>query len=234
MASLVLLPVRTGSAAENMAADFLLLRRWPGPREAPRLRHYGWRSPAATYGYRQHYEEVRSALPEAITDLCRRPTGGGIVDHREDWTYALVLPATHPAGAAPAGQTYRLVHTALAEALADLGAHVELNREPRPPSNGPAACFPAAEIDDLVLPDSGRKVAGAAQKRTREGLLLQGSVDNRGLGLDLDWDNLAPTFHAVLARHLQADPSETAWPDWDEEEQVLADHYSSEDWLARR
>ena len=93
--NLEVLPVRTAGAAENMALDFLLLQRHPGPALA-RFRHYGWRSEAFTFGYSQKIAAVRGRLPAGGPfDLCRRPTGGGVVDHREDWTYTLVIPRGH-------------------------------------------------------------------------------------------------------------------------------------------
>jgi lipoate-protein ligase A len=80
--NLEVLPQRTGGAAENMATDFMLLQRYPREKVA-RYRHYDWRSPAFTFGYSQKIAFVRSQLPagEAL-DLCRRPTGGGVVDHQ--------------------------------------------------------------------------------------------------------------------------------------------------------
>ena len=91
-----LLPFRLGGAAENMAVDFLLLQRYPAA-DAARFRSYGWHRPAFTFGYSQALDFVRTQLPAGETpDLCRRPTGGGVVDHREDWTYALVIPRGHP------------------------------------------------------------------------------------------------------------------------------------------
>ena len=133
------LPVRTGAAAENMALDFLLLQRYP-EEEAPRFRHYEWRRPAFTFGYSQKIEFVRANLPSFAKasegtaagenfDLCRRPTGGGIVDHRNDWTYTLVLPRGHPLYDERAAQSYRIVHECLAAALGALGqpAAVKMN-----------------------------------------------------------------------------------------------------------
>src|SRR5690606_2012830 len=114
---LEILPSRTAGAAENMAIDFLLLQRHPRP-TAPRFRHYGWRSPAFTFGYGQKIAFVREQLPPGeVFDLCRRPTGGGVVDHRDDWTYALVLPRGHPLEELRATSSYRAVHEALAGAL---------------------------------------------------------------------------------------------------------------------
>ncbi|MCU6551020.1 lipoyl protein ligase domain-containing protein, partial [Klebsiella pneumoniae] len=90
--TLDLLPTRTGGAAENMATDFLLLQRYSNETHA-RFRHYGWHRPAFTFGYSQKIAFVRAQLPaDTPVELCRRPTGGGVVDHRDDWTYALVIP----------------------------------------------------------------------------------------------------------------------------------------------
>ena len=45
-------------------------------------------------------------------------------------------------------------------------------------SDGPGQCFLGAEQDDVLL--RGAKVAGAAQRRTRSGLLIQGSIQIPG------------------------------------------------------
>jgi lipoyl(octanoyl) transferase len=90
-----LLPTRAGGAAENMAVDFLLLQRYPAAENA-RFRHYNWHRPAFTFGYGQLLGYVKEQLPAGEpVELCRRPTGGGVVDHRNDWTYALVIPGEH-------------------------------------------------------------------------------------------------------------------------------------------
>jgi lipoate-protein ligase A len=117
-----ILPTRTGGAAENMALDFLLLQRYPPP-AVPRFRHYAWRSPAFTFGYSQKISFVRQELTARVgtaasgLDICRRPTGGGLVDHRDDWTYALVIPRGQALEELRATQSYRVVHEALAQAL---------------------------------------------------------------------------------------------------------------------
>lgn len=63
-----------------------------------------------------------------------------------------------------------------------------------------SACFKKAVTSDLVNPESGRKIVGGALRRTREGLLYQGSIqgvtlpENFGLelatSLALDVENL--------------------------------------------
>src|SRR6185369_5061730 len=177
--SLHVLPTRSAGAAENMATDFLLLQRYPDA-VAPRFRHYDWHRPAFTFGYAQKIAFVRSQLRTDETfDLCRRPTGGGIVDHRDDWTYALVIPRGHPLEDLRATQSYREVHEALATALRaqDVPAVTKQVRDPAESEPGPAGvCFQRAEVFDVVHERSGEKIAGAAQKRNKHGLLFQGSI----------------------------------------------------------
>jgi len=229
-----LLPVRTGPAAENMALDFLLLQRYPGA-SAPRFRHYEWRGPAFTFGFSQKIGFVRANLPTGETfDLCRRPTGGGIVDHRNDWTYALVLPRGHPLYDERAPQSYRIVHECLAAALAALGQPATVKMERDPDETGPGICFQRAELYDVVNSQSGAKIAGAAQKRNKHGLLFQGSIEKTALG-SVDWDKFSAGFSTALGRALGAEAAETPWPDLDENEvSGLIEQYSAPEWIGYR
>lgn len=241
--ALHLLPVRTGAAAENMAVDFLLLQRYPEP-AAPRFRHYEWRGPAFTFGFSQKIEFVRANLPAGETvDLCRRPTGGGIVDHRNDWTYTLVLPRGHPLYDARATQSYRAVHECLAEALRSLGQPAEVKQSCEPCgtdaklSAAPAGigiCFQRAELYDVVNSATGAKIAGAAQKRNKHGLLFQGSVEKASVGA-LDWEEFSTGFTTALGGTLGNPPQATPWPELHEDEvSGLTEQYSSPEWIAYR
>jgi len=245
------LPVRTAGAAENMALDFLLLQRYPEP-AAPRFRHYEWRRPAFTFGYSQKIEFIRSRLPAGESfDLCRRPTGGGLVDHRNDWTYALVLPRGHALYDERAAHSYRIVHECLAAALAALGQPAEVKTacagvesvdsnalsgeascgQAAPP---PGVCFQRAELYDVVNSRTGAKVAGAAQKRNKHGLLFQGSIEKGGVA-DLDWDDFHARFSALLARAIGAELQETPWPELNEDEvSGLIEQYSAPEWIEYR
>ena len=256
-----LLPVRTAGAAENMALDFLLLQRYPGP-AAPRFRHYEWRGPAFTFGFGQKIEFVRASLSsfakategrpaEETFDLCRRPTGGGLVDHRNDWTYSLVLPRGHALYDERAAQSYRIVHECLAAALTALGqpaAVKEQDKVERIDPNalsGPEAawgqaappsgvCFQRAELYDVVNSATGTKIAGAAQKRNKRGLLFQGSIEKSSIGT-VDWEEFSARFVATLARALCAGSQETPWPDLNEDEvSGLIEQYSAPEWIAYR
>jgi lipoyl(octanoyl) transferase len=234
--TLHLLPTRTGGAAENMALDFLLLQRYPLAKAA-RFRHYKWRGPAFTFGLSQSLEFVRAQLPAGEHfDLCRRPTGGGVVDHRDDWTYTLVIPRGHPLEAERATQSYRNVHTCLAEALRALDAPVVLKeRHADETANAlPGVCFQRAEVFDVLNEHTGAKVAGAAQKRNKNGLLLQGSIWKPAAG-PIDWAAFAEKFSAALAAALSARMEPAPWPEFaDGEVESLIEQYSSPEWMEYR
>ncbi|HEY0947049.1 MAG TPA: lipoate--protein ligase family protein [Opitutaceae bacterium] len=247
-----LLPTRTGGAAENMAADFLLLQRYPDEGRA-RFRHYEWRRPAFTFGFAQKIAFVRAQLPaDEPVDLCRRPTGGGVVDHREDWTYALVIPRGHALYDLRATQSYRVVHACIADALRALGQPVVLKEHCEPecatasaggggndfsaaePAPTPGVCFTRAELYDVLNEATGAKVAGAAQKRTKHGLLFQGSIWRPAVGA-LDWDVFHDAFAQRLAVALAAEAAPCGWPEIsDDELNGLTEQYASPEWIEYR
>lgn len=236
--TLALLPDRTGGAAENMATDFLLLQR--AATDHPLLRHYEWHRPAFTFGYSQKLAFIQSQLPaDEPVDLCRRPTGGGLVDHRDDWTYTLIVPRAHPLYAARAIESYRAVHAAVAESLAVLGCPASLKTECEPctpeTESGPAGvCFTRPELHDVINVKTGEKIAGAAQKRTKRGLLFQGSLSRRAAKI-IDWDAFAETFSQRLAIAMSSEAKPSGWPFLEEEElSGLTEIYSGSEWNAQR
>ncbi len=237
--TLHVLPDRTGSAAENMALDFLLLQRYPEP-QALRFRHYNWHRPAFTFGYSQKIAWVSGQLPPGESfDLCRRPTGGGVVDHRQDWTYALILPRGHPWEELPAPQSYRGVHECLATALRlqAIPAGLKPPAAATPPAGGqaPGVCFQSTEIHDVIHELSGEKIAGGAQKRNKHGLLFQGSIAQAAAGPAMDWDRFHADFTAELARALSCEAEPVPWPDLAESEvEGLIEQYAAPEWTAQR
>jgi lipoate-protein ligase A len=154
--------------------------------EKPVLRFYSWTEPAASFGYFQKYEDV--ARLTHLRPLVRRPTAGGLVPHDADWTYSLVLPNSHPWYSLRAAESYRRVHEWLQAAFARVDVSTDLASCRR--ESGHGQCFAGYEKSDLLW--QGRKIAGAAQRRTREGLLIQGSVQPPPLSLSRnDWEHAA-------------------------------------------
>jgi len=186
---------KAGSPSWNMAADELLLKHSAAFGQAM-LRFYLWDQPSASFGYFQRYTEVVSLT--GLRPLIRRPTGGGLVLHDEaEWTYSLTFPPTHPWWQLKAEESYRCVHEWVRHAFEGCGVAVELCPETR--AAGPGQCFVGAEKCDLLF--NGQKIAGAAQRRNRDGLLIQGSVQAKATGVERGaWET------AMLA--------EREWSEW--------------------
>ncbi len=136
----------------------------------PLLRFYGWTEPAATFGYFQKFSEIERATP--LRPLVRRPTGGGLVPHDADWTYSFIAPPQHEWYSLKAQESYRRMHEWIRAAFA--GLNIETQLAPFKKTGIPGACFAGHEKFDVLW--RGRKIAGAAQRRNRLGLLIQGSV----------------------------------------------------------
>jgi lipoyl(octanoyl) transferase len=178
---------RAHPAAMNMSIDEALLE-WAS---IPTIRFYRWRSPALSFGYFGKFSDV--AIYATDRDLVRRWTGGGIVFHGDDLTYAIVIPASDPAFEESSIAIYEKIHRALADALNGVGEHavvagdVDLDgiafwKHAAIRASG-YNCFANPVRADVMM--DGRKIAGAAQRRTRRGLLQQGSIQGFALKTDL-------------------------------------------------
>jgi lipoyl(octanoyl) transferase len=170
------------SAAMNMAVDEALLEC----AMVPTIRFYRWPSPALSFGYFGRFADVASYQRER--DLVRRWTGGGIVFHGTDLTYSIVIPARDAAFGASSMSIYEKIHRALVRALKENGQSVIVatgadRGEVTGGSDAGYSCFENPVRADVMI--NGRKVAGAAQRRTRRGLLQQGSIQGIELGNDL-------------------------------------------------
>jgi lipoate-protein ligase A len=217
------------SAAMNMAIDEALLEH----ATVPSIRFYGWHPLALSFGYFGKFADVAKY---AITrDLVRRWTGGGIVFHGDDLTYSIVFPANDTALNESSMSIYEKVHRALCDALGGgvKGAVVAGSVDPRRSSIARQAtdsvggydCF-ANPVRADVMVDS-RKIAGAAQRRTRRGLLQQGSIQ----GVDLE-NGLAERFAAKLSNNCEARsiPKAVEY----RAREIAAQKYGAEAWLRKR
>jgi len=157
------------SGAEQMALDEALLEI----AQRPLLRVYRWAEPTVSFGYSLPIASVRGRFP--ALPCVRRWTGGGIVRHLDDWTFALLVPSSEPLASARPLQAYRLIHSGVAAALMKIGCAARL-AEPPDGVNG-LACFAAPALHDVIGVDH-RKLCGGAQRRTRRGFLHQGSIQN--------------------------------------------------------
>lgn len=183
--------------AFNMALDEALLESVARLGQ-PVLRFYGWTEPAATFGYFQKHAEVEQTT--WLRPLIRRPTGGGLVPHDADWTYSLAFPPGSEWYLLRAEESYRRMHEWIQSAFKRLKVETEL--APCCKKSAPGQCFVGYEKHDLLW--HGRKIAGAAQRRNKLGLLIQGSVQPPTIPIARsDWEQAmvdAVTPPAVLAQ----------------------------------
>ena len=158
-----------GDYSFNMALDEALLEAMPRIGQ-PVLRFYSWTEKAASFGYFQKYADIEKMT--LLRPLVRRPTAGGLVPHDADWTYSLAFPNVHEWYLLSATESYCRVHEWIQRAFASMSISTELAPSCRKAEAG--QCFSGYEKYDLLW--KRQKVAGAAQRRKREGLLIQGSV----------------------------------------------------------
>ncbi len=140
----------------------------------PTLRLYGWRPHAVSLGYFQRAAAF-DELPRG-TPVVRRATGGGAIHHGDELTYALAVDAAALPRELAAG--YRLLHDAIARALARVGVRCRrategrLSARPEDPW-----CFGHPVQGDLVTERG--KLCGSAQRRVnapRPRVLHHGSL----------------------------------------------------------
>lgn len=208
-------------AAYNMALDEALLEAMPRLQK-PVLRLYGWTQPAASFGYFQKYAEVANAT--LLRPLVRRPTAGGIVPHDIDWTYSLAFPAGHEWYELRAEESYQRAHEWIRDAFAVLKVETEL--APCCKKSAPGQCFVGYEKYDLLW--RGKKIAGAAQRRNRLGLLIQGSVQPPAIGLKrADWEQAMASRGPWTEFHVDAALNR-------EVERLVAEKYSQKSFTEKR
>jgi lipoate-protein ligase A len=155
------------SGLEAMAVDEWLLETT----EYPVLRVYQWQGDWASVGYFGKIVDARNLIREV--NWVRRWTGGGIVDHRSDWTYTLAVPKSEELAKTRGSESYRWIHASLVEVLQSEAVTSRLSSGKE--ETGAALCFENPVSHDVVNA-AGEKIAGAGQRRTIRGLLHQGSL----------------------------------------------------------
>jgi lipoate-protein ligase A len=165
-------------ASINMECDASLLER-AREFERPILNFYEWDSPSATFGH--FIDPTRFFCPERKhLKIARRPTGGGIIFHIWDMAFSVVVPAHLPEYSMNTLDNYAFVNQAVREAVQDFMrlTHDELMliEDDAPAANASCGHFCMAKPTKYDVLLAGKKVAGAAQRKTKQGFLHQGSI----------------------------------------------------------
>jgi len=136
--------------------------------DAPVLRVYSWDRPSVSFGVFQTVAEVQARFPGRA--LVRRWTGGGAVEHGEDFTFSLILPRSDSRSTMRSAASYVWIHRAVLEAMQPTAASLVCDI----PAPVGGWCFEKPAPGDILL--NGAKICGGAQRRSRHGLLHQGSI----------------------------------------------------------
>lgn len=159
-----------------MQKDAALLESLEG-KEAV-LHFYAWDGPSATYGHfikPSDYLDMQAAAEFGLT-CAKRPTGGGIVFHLADFAFSVLVPADHPRFGQNTLENYALINRAMMKCLHPLASKLSLL--PIEPTSLDAAsrqfCMAKPTKYDVLW--KGRKIGGAAQRRTKKGFLHQGTI----------------------------------------------------------
>ena len=167
------------TAFENMELDEKLLEKL-NPQGPAILHLYGWKNPSATYGY---FMKVDQCLNLDGAKLCglhlaRRPTGGGVIFHVADLAFSVLVPAKHEGFSENTLENYKFVNDRVLRSVEACikGQGWELLPNHLMPQDEACSYFCMAKptIYDVMLGD--KKIAGAAQRKRKQGFLHQGSI----------------------------------------------------------
>ncbi|MCH9625513.1 MAG: Octanoyltransferase LipM [Chlamydiales bacterium] len=166
------------TASENMELDAALLEDLES--ETDCLLHlYDWEADAVTYG---HFIDPKNFLDmEGVKqnnlDLAKRPTGGGIIFHNCDFAFSVLVPASSTHFSHNPLDNYAFVNKRVAWAIRQLIdiPTLLLPEDPTPlDEHCKSFCMAKPTKYDVMIAD--KKIGGAAQRKTRDGFLHQGSI----------------------------------------------------------
>jgi len=173
-----------------MARDEALLESVGAGESPPTLRFYSWSPATISIGYVQEIAEFERLPPPAGSlPVVRRATGGGAILHDGELTYSIVLPISHGWVGRRPNDLYERIHSIIRRATGDRVRLFRDMAERCDPAvvcgesarRGPFFCFARRHALDLVTVDPAgpggcSKLAGSAQRRTRQVVLQHGSI----------------------------------------------------------
>ncbi|MBT1074809.1 lipoate--protein ligase family protein [Geobacter grbiciae] len=167
----------------NMAVDEALLLHFDPAASLPVLRLYGWEPPAFSVGRFQRAEDALhlERCAAAGIPVVRRITGGGVIYHAAELTYAVVCAPRHISDAQGVKESFRALTGFLLRFYGTLGFEASWAVDSQPPGKRLGVrtplCFAGQEEYDIV--SGGRKIGGNAQRRLKDVIFQHGSVPLR-------------------------------------------------------
>lgn len=164
----------------------------------PILHFYEWKNPSITYGHFIAPEKYLNLdnLKKNNIDIARRPTGGGIVFHIWDMAFSFLLPSGHTKFSLNTLDNYFFVNSCVLSSVKNFikskeGSSNLFDLDLFDEDSSSSYCkkdyqafFKQSDLNNfcMAMPTKfdvivkGRKLAGAAQRRTKKGYLHQGTI----------------------------------------------------------
>lgn len=166
------------SAETNMRIDAALLEGLAS-KPRPVLHFYEWQRKSVTFGYFLKPEEFLclEEVEKLSLELAKRPTGGGIVFHLWDMAFSVLVPSNAPFFSENTLENYAFVNKVVLSSVKEfLQVNWTLIPEDSPAFDLSCERFCMARPTKYDLTHEGRKVAGAAQRKRKQGYLHQGTI----------------------------------------------------------
>jgi len=171
--------IETGqeNAEELMTKDRVLFESLSS---MPLLHMYQFAPKSATYGYFVNPSDffLMENVEQEKMKLARRPTGGGVIFHMWDLAFSVLIPASSPLFSHDTMKNYATINRQVLRAVQRfLGTkHGELASQDGNILGSGCAHFCMAKPTRYDVLLEGKKIAGAAQRKTKHGFLHQGSI----------------------------------------------------------
>ncbi len=149
----------------------------------PTLTLYRWAGECATYGHFIDFSKYidLNRADEFGLKHAKRPTGGGIMFHQCDLAFSVIYPIRGVNLYQNTVENYTFINNKITKVIELFSAgtlspkvYIPSEIDDKENENAHPFCMAKPTIYDLVI--DGRKVAGGAQRRTKFGLLYQGSI----------------------------------------------------------
>ena len=171
--SLTIIDRGVAEALCHMESDKRLLDQFALGIGQAALCFYQWQRLSITHGYfidPAKYIDLQAAMKHGI-DIARRPTGGGLLFHMNDFVFTIAIPANHSRFYSQVLENYRWINESVGHGI---GSADVLGPSFVQEKAHSSFCMASPTIYDLVL--DGRKIGGSAQRKTKYGYIHQASL----------------------------------------------------------
>ncbi len=165
----------SASALMEFDSHFLLAME---ENDAPTIHFYDFIKPSFTFGVFVNPKELMNEqLYSQEFDFSKRPTGGGVLFHCWDFAFSCFVPKNHPGYLEDVMDSYKYINDRVSFALDEYtkgGFTLQpVTVEPMD-EHCKHFCFAKPTMYDIMCGE--KKLAGAAQRRKKNGYLHQGSI----------------------------------------------------------